>query len=124
MKKTLFTILAIAAMATAKAGGYSYLTFETTDGRAVSVPVASVSITLDDARLKVADYSFAFADLKKMYFSEADQTTGVDAANVLVADGNTGEAYDLQGRKMAKGNSPKGVFVVRTKSGIFKTVSK
>ena len=46
MKKTILILITLVGALTTQAADYNYLTFETTDGAKVSVPVSSLSISI------------------------------------------------------------------------------
>ena len=115
---------------TAQASGgsdYPYLTFETTDGAKASIPVSSLTMTINGNTLTVGDQQFTLTNLAKMYFSTNDETAaGIENVN---DNENYTEIYDLQGKRlqvsMADGKSlngqlPKGVYIVKTKEKTYK----
>ena len=105
------------------ASDYAYLTFELTDGSKTSVSVSSLSLTISGTTLTAGSQSFTLSNLNKMYFSADDQTTGIGAVTGAEWDEVT-EIYDLNGRKVAKDQTQKGVYIVKSKSGTFKVVRK
>ena len=107
---------------------FTYLTFEMTDGAKVSVPVSSLTITISGTTLTAGSKEFTLSNLKKMYFSNTDQTTGIEEITNDALDEAT-EIYDLNGRKMGNGEwldgkLPKGVYIVKTKNKTFKMLVK
>ena len=109
---------------TSEESNYTYLTFEMTDGAKVSVPVSSLTITISGNTLTAGSQEFTLSNLKKMYFSNADQTTGIEEMANDALDEAT-EIYDLNGRKMGDGEwldgkLPKGVYIVKTKDKTYK----
>ena len=105
MKKLFLFLTLMVGTLTAQADGYTYLTFETTDGAKTSVDVSSlpVTINLDNSTLTIGSQTFALADLSKMYFSTQSETTGFDKIDDLQIDAlqlETSENYDLSGKKI------------------------
>ncbi len=123
MKKVLlFLMTMMGATAQADDGTYSYLTFETADGAKTSVALSSSQtvLALNDGTLTVGNLSFSLADLSKMYFSTSDETaTGIQELRVADLD-DAADIYDLQGRKVAKAQMRKGIYVVKTSNGTYK----
>ena len=77
-------------------------------------------LTLTDGTLTIGNLSFSLADLSKMYFSTSDETaTGIQELRVADLD-ETADIYDLQGRKVAKAQMRKGIYVVKTSNGTYK----
>ena len=127
-KKVLLTLMMAVGMLVAKADGYTYLTFETTDGAKVSVPVASLTLNISGTTLTAGSQSFVLSNLSKMYFSNTDYTTGIEAIdNSQLAIDSSTEIYDLQGHKLensklSNGELPRGVYIVKTKSRTYKMI--
>ncbi len=123
MKKVLlFLMTMMGATAQADDGTYSYLTFETANGAKTSVALSSSQtvLALNDGTLTVGNLSFSLADLSKMYFSTSDETaTGIQELRVADLD-DAADIYDLQGRKVAKAQMRKGIYVVKTSNGTYK----
>ncbi len=123
MKKVLlFLMTMMGATAQADDGTYSYLTFETADGAKTSVALSSSQtvLALSDGTLTVGNLSFSLADLSRMYFSTSDETaTGIQQLRVADLD-DAADIYDLQGRKVAKAQMRKGIYVVKTSNGTYK----
>ena len=105
----------------ARADSYSYLTFETTEGTKVSVPTSALTLTVSGTTLKVGTQSFVLSNLRKMYFSATDETTGIDAPAFDALDEAT-EIYDLQGHRLTKSQLRKGAYIIKTKKGTCKIV--
>ncbi len=124
MKKLLLTIIAITAINTAKADDFPYLTFETTDGLTVSIPVSNVSFSFNERELTVGDYTFELTNLKKMYFSKENNATGIKGTDAVRNNDNIEEMYDLQGHKIQIDQAQKGIYIVKTKNGNHKIVSR
>jgi hypothetical protein len=126
MKKIALTLLILVGTLTAQANDFTYLTFETTDGTKTSVDVSSlpVTINLDNSTLTIGNQTFALADLSKMYFSTADETTtGIsEELSVKSDEFATATFYDLQGHKVTKEQMKKGVYIVKTTSKTYKIV--
>ena len=120
--KKLFMLLAVAIgtlTAQAENDDYPYLTFETADGAKISISTASLTINIQDGKLMVGSMELTLADLSKMYFSTSDETTGIKEVNTTTLD-ETADIYDLLGRKVTKDQMRRGIYVVKTKSGIRK----
>ena len=120
--KKLFMLLAVAIgtlTAQAENDDYPYLTFETADGAKTSISTASLTINIQDGKLKAGSMELTIADLSKMYFSTSDETTGIKEVNTTTLD-ETADIYDLLGRKVTKDQMRRGIYVVKTKSGIRK----
>ena len=123
MKKLLLLIMFMTGTLSAQADGYTYLTFETTDGAKVSVEVSSLSITISGTTLTAGSQQFTLSNLSKMYFSSLNETTGIESITITTLDDDV-EIYDLNGRKVAKDQLKKGVYVVKSKSGNHKIAVK
>ena len=108
---------------TAQTVDYTYLTFETTDGTKVSVPASSPTISISGTTLTADSQSFLLSNLSKMYFSDADETTGIEEITKATLD-EASEIYDLQGHKVSKEQMRKGVYIVKTKNRTYKMVVK
>lgn len=115
---------------TAQASGgsdYPYLTFETTDGAKASIPVSSLTMTINGNTLTVGDQQFTLTNLAKMYFSTNDETAaGIENVN---DNDNYIEVYDLQGKnvesekvngKWLNGKLPRGIYIVKMKDKTYK----
>ncbi len=140
MKKFFLLLVALIGAFTAQAGTYAYLTFETTDGAKVSVPVEALSLTVSGNTLTAGSQAFVLVNLAKMYFTETDETgagetTGIESmVNGQWTMDNATEIYDLQGKKVKNGelsngklsNSqlPKGAYIVKTKEKTYKLIVK
>lgn len=118
MKKKFLLFMALVGALTARAGDYTYLTFETTDGVKASVDVSSlpVTINLDNSTLTIGNQTFALADLSKMYFSTQSETTGIEEISSATIDDDA-VIYDLLGRKVTKAQMRRGIYVMKTKQG-------
>jgi hypothetical protein len=125
MKKLFLFLTLMVGTQTAQADGYTYLTFETTDGAKTSVDVSSlpVTINLDNSTLTIGSQTFALADLSKMYFSTQSETTGIsEELRVNSEEFASATFYDLQGHKVTKEQMKKGVYIVKTTSKTYKIV--
>ena len=125
MKKLFLFLTLMVGTLTAQADGYTYLTFETTDGAKASVDVSSlpVTINLDNSTLTIGSQTFALADLSKMYFSTQSETTGIsEELRVNSEEFASATFYDLQGHKVTKEQMKKGVYIVKTTSKTYKIV--
>ena len=125
MKKLFLTLLTAAAIVTAQAADYQYLTFEMTDGTKASVEAANLSLTFDGTTLKVGTETFVLTNLAKMYFSTNNQTTGISQIeNGELKIDNFTEIFDLKGNKVSKDQMRKGIYIVKTKNGTVKLTVK
>jgi hypothetical protein len=125
MKKLFLFLTLMVGTLTAQADGYTYLTFETTDGAKTSVDVSSlpVTINLDNSTLTIGSQTFALADLSKMYFSTQSETTGIsEESRANSEEFASATFYDLQGHKVTKEQMKKGVYIVKTTSKTYKIV--
>ena len=124
MKSFILGILMTAGTLPTMAGNYPYLTFELTDGAKVSVPVSSLTLTVNGTTLKAGSQTFTISNLSKMYFSSTDETSGVTAIDELTADDLEGkEIYDLNGHKLdSDAQLPRGVYIVKSKNKTCKIV--
>ena len=119
MKKLLFLCVMLGSLA-AHAGNYPYLTFELTDGSKCSVAAESLSLTISGSTLTAGTQTFVLTNLSKMYFSTADETTGIEAISAQNLS-EASEIYDLSGRKVQKDQMRSGqVYIVKTKKGSHK----
>lgn len=102
---------------------YNFLTFEMTDGAKVSVAISSLTLTINGNTLTAGSQTFTLSNLSKMYFSNTDETTGIEETTSATLD-EAAEIYDLQGHRIAKEQMTKGVYIVKTKSKTQKIVVK
>lgn len=123
MKKFIVLLTMMTGVLAAQADGYTYLTFETTDGAKVSVEASSLNITISGTTLTAGSQSFTLANLSKMYFSATSETTGIQSVSIRDVNDAT-EIYDLNGRKVSKDQLRQGVYVMKSKSGTFKIAVK
>ena len=121
--KIIFLLLTVlVATLTVQAEGYTYLTFETTDGAKASVSVENLTLTISGTTLTAGSQQFTLSNLSKMYFSASDETaTGIEEINSAAIEEAT-DIYDLQGHKVSKEQMRKGVYIVKTKSRTYKMV--
>ena len=103
------------------AGDYSYLTFETIDGSKVSVEAAGLDIALSGTTLTAGGHDFKVENLSKMYFSTENISGGIEKISVET-DMEWTAVYDLNGRKVAKEQMTKGVYLVTSKGTSYKIV--
>lgn len=129
MKKLLFILLLFTSFASANAYDYDYLTFEAGDGQAVSIAVEGMTLSISDCCLVVTDaqggdYTFAFSNLAKMYFS--DDATGIQplhpASDEEVEVYSAASVYvgKYANATKAKASLHAGVYVLKSKSLTFK----
>lgn len=125
MKKIVFMVMVWVGVLTVQANGYTYLTFETTDGAKASVPVSSLTVSISGTKLTAGSQTFTLTNLSKMYFSNTDEssTTGIETVDrsQLDFDDNT-EIYDLQGHKVSKEQMRRGVYIVKSKDRTYKMI--
>lgn len=122
MKKLFLLLTVLVATLTAQAEGYTYLTFETTDGAKASVSVENLTLTISGTTLTAGSQQFTLSNLSKMYFSTSDETaTGIEEINSAAIEEAT-DIYDLQGHKVSKEQMKKGVYIVKTNSRTYKMV--
>ena len=122
MKKIFILLTVLLATLTAQAEGYTYLTFETTDGAKASVAVENLTLTISGTTLTAGSQQFTLSNLSKMYFSTSDETaTGIEEINSASIEEAT-DIYDLQGHKVSKEQMKKGVYIVKTNSRTYKMV--
>lgn len=102
MKKIFILLTVLLATLTTQAEGYTYLTFETTDGAKASVAVENLTLTISGTTLTAGSQQFTLSNLSKMYFSASDETaTGIEEINSAAIEEAT-DIYDLQGHKVSK----------------------
>lgn len=125
MKKIVLLFMALVGVLTVQADNtYPYLTFETTDGAKASLPVSSLTLTINGTTLTAGEETFTLSNLSKMYFSSSDETTsGIDEITSATLDEAT-SIYDLQGHKVSKDQMKNGVYVVKTKNKTYKMIVK
>lgn len=122
MKKLFLLLTVLVTTLTVQAEGYTYLTFETTEGAKASVSVENLTLTINGTTLTAGSQQFALSNLSKMYFSTSDETaTGIEEINSASIEEAT-DIYDLQGHKVSKEQMRKGVYIVKTKSRTYKMV--
>ena len=102
---------------------YNFLTFEMTDGAKVSGAITSLTLTINGNTLTAGSQTFTLSNLSKMYFSNTDETTGIEETTSATLE-EAAEIYDLQGHRIAKEQMTKGVYIVKTKSKTQKIVVK
>ena len=115
MKKIVLLLMTLVGVLTVQADeAYAYLTFETTDGVRVSVPVSSLTLTVSGTTLTAGSQSFTLSNLSKMYFSNDDETTGIESITLDNLDEAT-DIYDLQRHQVSKEQMKEGEDIVKTK---------
>lgn len=121
MKKFALLLAVLMVAVTLQAGSYTYLTFETTDGAKVSVPVDRLTLTISGNTLTAGSQTFTLVNLAKMYFSASDEgtETGIESASSATLD-EAAEIYDLQGHKVSRGQMRRGAYIVKTKERTYK----
>jgi hypothetical protein len=123
VKRLFLLLLTMVGGLSVQAGSYTYLTFQTTDGAKVSVPVASLAITISGNTLTAGSQSFELANLKTMYFSTANETTAIQQVTRDALDEAT-EIYDLKGHRVEKAQMKSGVYIVKTRQKTYKMIVK
>ena len=123
MKKIILKLLIVLGTLTAQAEDYSYLTFVTFDGAKISVMVESLTLSISDSMLTAGEQSFALSNLSKMYFSNINETMGIETISIENFD-DVAEIYDLQGHKFTKAQIKRGVYIVKTNSKTYKIAVK
>ena len=121
MKKIVLLLMAWVGAQSVLADDYAYLTFETTDGAKASVAVTALTMTVSGNTLTAGSQTFELENLSKMYFTNADETTGIEEVTSATLDEAT-DIYDLQGHRVEKAQMQRGVYIVKTKSRTFKMV--
>ena len=122
MKKLFLLLTVLVTTLTVQAEGYTYLTFETTEGAKASVSVENLTLTISGTTLTAGSQQFTLSNLSKMYFSTSDETaTGIEEINSASIEEAT-DIYDLQGHKVSKEQMRKGVYIVKTNSRTYKMV--
>ena len=121
MKKIVLFLTMLVGVLTAQAADYTYLTFETTDGAKASISVSNLTLTINGTTLTAGTQSFTLSNLSKMYFSNTDETTGIEEITSATLDEAT-DIYDLQGHKVSKDQMRRGVYIVKTNSRTYKMV--
>lgn len=117
MKKAALFIMLLAGTLSLKADGYAYLTFETADGKKVSVPLTSLTLSLSASELTAGAQVFALSDLTKMYFSVSDETaTGIASlpAEVAGESDESAQYYDLRGQRVSREQMRRGIYIVKS----------
>ena len=120
--KRVFTMLTVMlGIASAHAGDYPYLTFQTADGTTKSIEIGNgQAFVFGNGTLTVGGQTFALEGLNKMYFSETAADThsengNEDATGIKAMDTTTdsqtgkGDVYDLHGRRIA--TPKKGIYI-------------
>ena len=121
MKRFFLTLaVAVATTITANAENYDFLTIQKMDGTAVSFNSTDLTITFADGNLIASQggqqTTFELIKLSKMFFSS---TTDVQIFSTDAVE--TGDVFDLQGRRIAskirlkdlQNQLPKGVYIVK-----------
>ena len=122
MKKKILLLMALIGALSVHAEGFTYLTFETTEGAKASVEVSSLTLTISGNTLKAGSQTFTLSNLSKMYFSTTDETTtGIKEIDINTID-EAAEIYDLQGHKIPKAQMKKGVYIVKTNNETYKMI--
>ena len=122
MKKLFLLLTVLVTTLIVQAEGYTYLTFETTEGAKASVSIKDLTLTISGTTLTAGSQQFTLSNLSKMYFSTSDETaTGIEEITSASIEEAT-DIYDLQGHKVSKEQMRKGVYIVKTKSRTYKKV--
>jgi hypothetical protein len=123
MKKIVIIMMALVGALTVQAEEYAYLTFETTDGAKASVDVSSLTLTVSGNTLTAGSQTFVLSNLSKMYFSNTDETTGIEEITSETL-GEATDIYDLHGHQVTKDQMKRGVYIVKTKTRTYKMIVK
>lgn len=124
VKRLFLLLLTMVGVLSVEAGNYTYLTFEMTDGVKASVPVTTaLTITISGNTLKAGNQTFVLGNLKKMYFSDDNETTAISEVTQAVLD-EAEEIYDMQGHRVEKSRMKRGVYIVKTKQKTYKITVK
>ena len=124
VKRLFLLLLTMVGVLSVEAGNYTYLTFEMTDGVKASVPVTTaLTITISGNTLKAGDQTFVLVNLKKMYFSDDNETTAISEVTQAVLD-EAEEIYDMRGHRVEKSRMKRGVYIVKTKQKTYKITVK
>lgn len=110
-----------------KADSYAYLTFETADGKRVSVALTSLTLNLSDSELTAGTQVFALSNLTKMYFSVSDETaTGIASlpAEVAGESDESAQYYDLRGQRVSRDQMRRGIYIVKSNNKTAKILVK
>ena len=119
------TMAVLAAVFTAKAADYEFLTFELKDGTKTSVQASGLSITFSGSMLTAGNETFSIENLNKMYFSSADETTDVSEELRVKSEDFATAIFDLQGHQVTKEQMRSGqVYIVKTNQGTHKLTVK
>lgn len=132
MKKRLLIFFSMLLfIATARAGDYKSLVFQTSSGT-TAVDLSSLVLTIANGKLTATNSSgtesFTLTDLIKMYFS-TETTTGIKGVSTDSTDKPV-TVYDVNGREMgsyssleaAKSSLRQGVYVIKQDNQTFKIV--
>lgn len=122
MKKRLFVLLSAAVLfGVARADVFPFLTFDSSDGSALSVDVASVVMTYSDGKLMVSSGGVSqqldVAGLDSMYFSSDDLTLINDVSQEEASGAKT--LYTVAGVRVGEfsgsldGRVSPGLYIVR-----------
>ena len=95
------------------------IAFETADGKKVSVPLTSLTLSLSASELTAGTQVFALSSLTKMYFSVSDETvTGITSlgAEAVAESDESAVFYDLRGRRVSRDQMRSGIYIVKSKN--------
>ena len=123
MKKIVLMMMALVGALGMQAEEYTYLTFETTDGAKASVAISSLTLTISGKTMTAGSQTFVLSNLSKMYFSNTDETTGIEEITSETL-GEATDIYDLQGHQVTKDQMKRGVYIVKTKTRTYKMIVK
>ena len=124
VKRLFLLLLTMVGVLPVEAGNYTYLTFEMTDGVKASVPVTTaLTITISGNTLKAGDQTFVLGNLKKMYFSDDNETTAISEVTQAALD-EAEEICDMRGHRVEKSRMKRGVYIVKTKQKTYKITVK
>lgn len=132
MKKLLIVMFVMSFSCAAMAASYDYLVLRQADGTETALPAVGLTITFTGGNaVAVASdggtTTLPLSSLSAMYFGDTN-TSIISTAAAVAADGPA-VVYNIMGVKVAEGDSFKalknglqrGLYIVKTASGTFKT---
>lgn len=121
--KKIFLILSVITGLHSYAENFPYLTFETTEGQKVSVASAGLEMSISDNVLTVGQKTFTISNLKKMYFSCTNESSGIREVSVTEVTDDM-EIYDLRGNRIQSVEMKNGIYLLRVKNATYKIAVK
>ena len=140
MKKTALLFMAMAAwqalpamphpqtLGEGEGSGFPYLTFETTDGAKVSVATKALTLAISGTTLTAGQHTFDLTSLAKMYFTNIDETAGIDDVE-RSTQSDERSTFNIHRStfnvyRSASNTLKKGLNIVKTKQGTKKILVK